>query len=74
VGVLLERHVLHHGRQLVVVADHDDALEARDAVLFDVWGAVFEGWVRYVCGGGGVGGGVCAVSRAEACRRGSLVQ
>ena len=33
VRVLLERLVLHDGRQLVVVPDHDDPLQARDAVL-----------------------------------------
>ena len=40
--VLLEGHVLDDGRQLVVVADEDDALEARAAgggvgVLQDHW-------------------------------------
>ena len=33
VAVLLERHVLDHGRQLVVIPDQDHALEPRNAVL-----------------------------------------
>ena len=33
VGVLLEGHVLDDGRQLVVVSDHDPALQAAVAVL-----------------------------------------
>jgi hypothetical protein len=33
VGVLLQGLALHHGRQLVVVADEHDALEARLAAL-----------------------------------------
>jgi hypothetical protein len=38
VAVLLYRHVLHHRGKLVVVADHDDALQSVVPVLLALQG------------------------------------